>query len=339
MMNLENVLMIVLILIRQQTWMKLFNFLIQKSFRKIRIRKQKVNPELESLFKEKESLRTKISEIEDDNLENIFEIFNLDEEYDEVVDRISSICASRNKELVDKYLGKTKDAFEGYNPIKTWALKKKLAPKSSMDPPAAKRDENDKLVTDKKDLEKLYLKTYIDRLTPNPIREDLEDLFELKSMLFDMRIEESKSKVTEDWTMDELEKVLKSLKNGKARDAHGHIYELFKFGGQVLKISLLKLFNLVKKKQIYPDIFLPSNISSFHKNKGRKDDLNFDRGVFNVVKIRTILDKLIMNDKYEIIDNSMTCSNIGARRGRNICDHLFILNGVLNEANSNSNSK
>ena len=34
-------------------WMKRFNFLIQKSFRKIRIRKQKVNPELESLFKEK----------------------------------------------------------------------------------------------------------------------------------------------------------------------------------------------------------------------------------------------------------------------------------------------
>ena len=211
-------------------WMKRFNFLIQKSFRKIRIRKQKVNPELETLFKEKESLRTKISEIEDDNLENIDEILNLDEEYDEVVDKISDICASRNKELVDKYLGKTKDAFEGYNPIKTWALKKKLAPKSSMDPPAAKRDENDKLVTDKKDLEKLYLKTYIDRLTPNPIREDLEDLFELKSMLFDMRIEESKSKVTEDWTMDELEKVLKSLENRKARDAHGHIYELFKFG-------------------------------------------------------------------------------------------------------------
>ena len=93
-----------------------------------------------------------------------------------------------------------------------------------------------------------------------------------------MRIEESKSNVTEDWTMDELEVVLKSLKNGKARDAHGHIYELFKFGGQDLKISLLKLCNLVKKKQIYPDIFLPSNISSFHKNKGRKDDLNFDRG-------------------------------------------------------------
>ena len=86
---------------------------------------------------------------------------------------------------------------------------------------------------------------------------------------------------------------------------------------------------------IYPVIFQPSNISSFHKNKGKKDDLNNDRGVFNVVKIRTILDKLILNDKYDVIDGSMSCSNIGARKGRNIRDHLFVLNGILNEANQN----
>ena len=73
-------------------------------------------------------------------------------------------------------------------------------------------------------------------------------------------------------------------------------------------------------------------MSSFHKNKGSKDDLNNDRGVFNVVKLRTILDKLILNDKYDIIDGSMSCSNIGARKGRNIRDHLFVINGVLNEA-------
>ena len=102
-----------------------------------------------------------------------------------------------------------------------------------------------------------------------------------------------------------------------------------------MKSSLLDLFNLVKKKQIYADIFLPSNISSFYKSKGSKDDLNNDRGVFNVVKIRTILDKLLLKDKYDIIDKSMSCSNIGARKGRNIRDHLFVLNGVLNEALQN----
>ena len=70
-----------------------------------------------------------------------------------------------------------------------------------------------------------------------------------------MRIEQSKSEVTNDWSMDDLEKVLKTLKNGKARDAHGHMYELFKNGGNDLKLSLLKLFNLVKNKQINPNIF------------------------------------------------------------------------------------
>ena len=35
-------------------------------------------------------------------------------------------------------------------------------------------------MTDKAELEQLYLNTYLDRLTPNPINEDLKDLFELK---------------------------------------------------------------------------------------------------------------------------------------------------------------
>ena len=93
----------------------------------------------------------------------------------------------------------------------------------------------------------------------------------------------------------------------------------------------------MKRKQIYPDIFLPSNISSFGENKGRKDDLSNERGVFKVVKIRTIFDKVILNDKYEIINKSMSCSNIGARKRRNICDHLFVVNGILNEAIQNKN--
>ena len=38
--------------------------------------------------------------------------------------------------------------------------------------------------------------------------------------------------------MNDLEKVLKSLKNGKSRDPHGHIYEIYKYAGKNLKISL-----------------------------------------------------------------------------------------------------
>ena len=95
----------------------------------------------------------------------------------------------------------------------------------------------------------------------------------------------AKAKITKEWTMVDLEMALKSFKNNKARDEHEHVYELFKYGGKDLKISLLKLLNLVKKSQTYPSIFHPANISSFWKKKGDKSDLDNDRGFFNLFLI------------------------------------------------------
>ena len=77
-----------------------------------------------------------------------------------------------------------------------------------------------------------------------------------------------------------------------------------------LRHSILRMFNMVKKKQIYQQIFQSANISSFYKNKGDKSDLNNDRGVFNVVKIRFILDKMVYSDIYAKVDASMSSSNI-----------------------------
>ena len=56
----------------------------------------------------------------------------------------------------------------------------------------------------------------------------------------------------------------------------------------------------------------------------------FHNSLNNMSCIRTILDKLIYLDKHEYIDKNMTDSNVGARKGRNIRDHLFIVNGILN---------
>ena len=150
--------------------------MIKKCFRKIRIKKQKTNP----IFFEKENIRSQISELEsEENIcENLDELLTLDEKYEAVIEKISNICAMKNKKIVDEYLGKTEDTLEGYNQIKTWNMVKKMAPKNTMDPPAAKKDSKGNLVTDKAELEELYLNTYIERLKPNPVKEDLEDIFE-----------------------------------------------------------------------------------------------------------------------------------------------------------------
>ena len=243
----------------------------------------------------------------------------------DINEKISIICAAKNKAIVDEYIGPRNDIFEGFSQAKTWNLMKKLSPKNTIDPPAAKKDEFGNLVTDQEALENLYIETYKSRLQPNPVSEDMAELKYLKEYLHDIQMNIAKNRVTKDWTMEDLNKALKTLKNNKARDEHGHVYDLFKYGGTSLKSSLLKLYNLVKRKQQYPTIFQKSNISSFWKKKGEKSDLDNDRGVFNVTKIRSILDKIIYNDIYDKVDANMSCSNIGARKQRNIRDHLFVI--------------
>ena len=108
--------------------------------------------------------------------------------------------------------------------------------------------------------------------------------------------------------------------------------ELFKEGviGSDLKIALLHLFNGIKSSQIIPEFMKLSNITSLYKNKGSRSDLENDRGIFILTVLRKILDKLLYNDNYDSIDQNMSESNIGARKRRNIRDHLFVIYGIIN---------
>ena len=41
--------------------------------------------------------------------------------------------------------------------------------------------------------------------------------------------------------------------------------------------------------------------------------------------------KIIYNEEYETIDSNMSDSNIGARKRKNIRNHIFLINGVIND--------
>ena len=43
-----------------------------------------------------------------------------------------------------------------------------------------------------------------------------------------------------------------------------------------------------------------------------------------------ILDSLIYQEKYPLVDENMSDSNTGARKDKNIRNHLFIVYGVIN---------
>ena len=75
-----------------------------------------------------------------------------------------------------------------------------------------------------------------------------------------------------------------------------------------------------------------ANIVAIYKGKGEKSSLQNDRGVFLVNLLRSILMKLVYKDKYPTVDENMSDSQIGARKKKNIRNHIFILNGIINEA-------
>ena len=73
----------------------------------------------------------------------------------------------------------------------------------------------------------------------------------------------------------------------------------------------------------------------YTRTKGSKHDLESDRGIFGLSVFQKIIDGLIYKEKYPLVDDGMTDSNIGARKKKNIqkpfihnlWSHKFCLEG------------
>ena len=80
----------------------------------------------------------------------------------------------------------------------------------------------------------------------------------------------------------------------------------------------------------FPKYMLLEDITTIYKNKGSRFDMDNDRGIFILTVLKKVLDKLVYIDNFKDIDMRMSDSNIGARKNRNIKNHLFIIYGVIN---------
>ena len=49
--------------------------------------------------------------------------------------------------------------------------------------------------------------------------------------------------------------------------------------------------------------------------------------------------KLIYNDKYDIVDEILSDSNVGARKGKSIRNHVFMINGIIHDVLNNKVTK
>ena len=242
------------------------------------------------------------------------------------------MSANSNAKIIEDQVNELSDSDGKLNYLGMWKIKNRVAPKER-DPPMGKTDESGNLITAEGPLKNLYLSTYKNRLRNREIAEGMEDIQIIKEDLWSRRLEIAKKKKTPNWSMKQLDIILKSLKTNKARGPDGLVNEIFRpnVAGEDLKVSILNLMNSIKSTQVVPKVLRSPNITSIHKNKGSKNDLENDRGIFMLCTLRTILDKLIYFDTYEDIEFNMSDSNIGARKNKDVKNHLFIVNGILNE--------
>ena len=244
---------------------------------------------------------------------------------------IFKILSAKNAQIVTDQVASLDSLDGSFNQIGMWKIKEKICPRPR-DPPTAKKDHLGNLITAPTALKNLYLQTYKNRLEHRKINERYKDIRELKNELWELRFESLKLKPAALWTLADLEKVIKTLKSNQSRDPNGMISELFKsnIAGKDLKKAVIDLMNLVLTSFYMPEYLEYADITSLFKHRGSRMELSNDRGIFILAVLRKILDKLVYLEKYPDLERNMSDSNIGARKKKNVRNHLFIVCGVIN---------
>ena len=305
-------------------WLKQLQKTIHVCFKKVRLRTSKKVDSIQEKMNERKTIKTKISKAK-----TVTERHELEDALQTIEEEISMECDEKNYNIIAEQLGSITNKDGGTHNAGVWRLRKKLFPKP-MEQLSAKKDKEGNITTNPDTIKEIYLDAYSDRLKHREMNPGLLKLKLLREELFQQRLKICKSRKSPAWTIDDLDKVLGKLKSGKASDPLGLVNELFQLKniGDDLKESILLMLNKIKEEFNEPEFMRMANITSFWKGKGDKTDIDTERGIFILIIIRMIKDRLIYNDiKTEI---EMSDSQVGARNDYNIRNHLFVIYSVLN---------
>lgn len=123
-------------------------------------------------------------------------------------------------------------------------------------------------------------------------------------------------------TLQEVQEVIKELKNGKAPGKDRLTTEMFKNLGEKGLVILAKIYNKTWAKEQIPNDWKKSIIVPIFK-KGDKYDCNNYRGITLISTAMKIYEQIIDRKIKPIVENTLEESQSGFRKGRSIQDHLF----------------
>ena len=137
-------------------------------------------------------------------------IDNDKEEVDVFEQKLKEDEARKNKEEFIRNINTLKG--NGINDG-VWKLREKYFPKKEPSAPVAKRNEEGQIITNEHELKELYLNHFINRMRDREILPSLKAYEEETNLELEAVLKETSKIKTPDWTMKDLDNVLKKLKS------------------------------------------------------------------------------------------------------------------------------
>ena len=303
-------------------WMTKLRKALHACFRKIRVTEnEKKMSNIDILMMEKKDILKKKHK----NKNDIEKLKLLEKD-------ISDACEDREWSKLVKVLGSLETKNGSTNNTNVWKQMNKAFPKKNKSIPTGVKDIEGNIITNPSKKKKVILDHFVHRICKRPPNEEVKEILNIEEETFKFRLELAKKGKSHPIHIDELEKALKSLKVGKSRDPEGFIADIFieEVIGSDLKHSLLLMFNKMKDEVTIPQCLKTANITMLYKKKC-KLDLNNWRGIFVTSILRTILMKIIHERTYEQVSVDMTESQIGSKKGKNVRNHVFVLNSIISD--------
>ena len=134
----------------------------------------------------------------------------------------------------------------------------------------------------------------------------------------------------EDFTVQEVKEVIKSLKNGKAKGVDLIPHEAVKNGSTSLVEAVVKLFNLVKEKGKVPKGWKEGRVVIVHKS-GPVTDLANYRPLTVLVCLSGLFSKVLNVRLTRVVEKKDILGEVqnGFRKGRSGADNNFVLHTIL----------
>lgn len=147
------------------------------------------------------------------------------------------------------------------------------------------------------------------------------------------RTEDTDEEIEDDEIMkDELEEVIKKLKNGKTPGSDKITAEMIKNVGDKGRELLLEVLNKAWTSEDIPKEWETALIMPVFKKGNQRECSNY-RGITLINTIVKIYEQIINNRLKQKVEHTLEEVQSGFRPGRSIQDHIFTLRQIINKTN------